>query len=309
MSLLISLSNLIEATVIKRPSKIIKSPYVSDLKLENDVNEHLGHSPSLGCCGLADNGRKVLVQFIDTSKNKSKKDDTKLKCEYRIYCAIHQECINEGINEGMNEGINEGINERINEEIIGIYPKLAEELFENALNKNLISKLMNIKEYKRETKIFIEGHVDSRFDFSGIDENGTKFILEVKNVPLADYEDLPSKERKKMDFSDREFNSKVAYFPDGYRKTSKEPISVRAIKHLENLTYLKNLHQENIRCLICFVIQRNDVERFQPSVIDPQYIDALKNAHNNGVEIIALKIRWDREGNSYFVSDNIPINI
>ena len=293
MSLLISLSNLIEATVIKRPSKIIKSPYVSDLKLHNDEEEHLGHSPSLGCCGLADNGRKVLVQYIDTSKNKSKKDDTKLKCEYRIYCAIHQECINECINE----------------EIIGIYPKLAEELFENALNKNLISKLMNIKEYKRETKVFIEGHVDSRFDFSGIDENGTKFILEIKNVPLADYEDLPAKERKKMDYSDREFNSKVAYFPDGYRKTSKEPISVRAIKHLENLTYLKNLHKENIRCLICFVIQRNDVERFQPSVIDPQYIDALKNAHNNGVEIIALKIRWDREGNSYFVSDNIPINI
>ena len=74
MNLLISLDNLIEATVIKRPSKIIKSPYVSDLKLENDINEHLGHSPSLGCCGLADNGRKVLVQFIDTSKSKKMKN-------------------------------------------------------------------------------------------------------------------------------------------------------------------------------------------------------------------------------------------
>lgn len=291
MNLLISLDNLIEALVVKRPSKLIKSPYVSDLKLDNneDEKEHLGHSPSLGCCGLADNGRKVLVQYIDTSKNKNKKDDSKLKCEYRIYCAIHQE--------GTNN------------EIIGIYPKLAEELFESALNKNLISKLMNVKEYKRETKIFIEGHVDSRFDFSGIDENGTKFILEVKNVPLADYEDLPSKERKKMDYSDRDFNSKVAYFPDGYRKSSKEPISVRAVKHLENLTYLKNLHKETIRCLICFVIQRNDAERFQPSIIDPNYVNTLKNAHENGVEIITLKIRWDRDGNSYFVTDNLPINI
>jgi DNA-binding sugar fermentation-stimulating protein len=294
MNLLISLDNLIEALIVKRPSKLIKSPYVSDLKLDNDEDEkeHLGHSPSLGCCGLADNGRKVLVQYIDTSKskNKSKKDDDpKLKCNYRIYCAIHQE--------GTNN------------EIIGIYPKLAEELFENALNKNLISKLMNIKEYKRETKVFIDGHVDSRFDFSGIDENGTKFILEVKNVPLADYEDLPSKERKKMDYSDREFNSKVAYFPDGYRKSSKEPISVRAIKHLENLTYLKNLYKDDIRCLICFVIQRNDAEQFQPSIIDPNYVNALKNAHENGVEIIALKIRWDRQGNSYFVTDNLPINI
>lgn len=294
MNLLISLDNLIEATVIKRPSKIIKSPYVSDLKLHNDEEEHLGHSPSLGCCGLADNGRKVLVQYINTSKSKSKKDDeSKLKCKYRIYCAIHEECINENLNE----------------EIIGIYPKLAEELFENALNKNLISKLMNIKEYKRETKIFIEDHVDSRFDFSGIDENDIKFILEVKNVPLADYEDLPSKERKKMDYSDREFNSKVAYFPDGYRKSSKEPISVRAIKHLENLTYLKNLYKDDIRCLICFVIQRNDADRFQPSIIDPNYVNSLKNAYENGVEIIALKIRWDRQGNSYFVTDKLPINI
>ena len=80
-------------------------------------------------------------------------------------------------------------------------------------------------------------------------------------------------------------------------------------EHLENLTYLKNLHKENIRCLLCFVIQRNDAERFQPSIIDPNYVNALKNAHENGVEIIALKIRWDREGNSYFVTDNLPINI
>jgi DNA-binding sugar fermentation-stimulating protein len=287
--LLITLNNLIEATVIKRPSKIIKSPYVSDIKLNNDEeNEYLGHSASLGCCGLADNGANVLVQIIDNSKKK-KDDDSKLKCQYRIYLSIHKE--------------------GINEEVVGIYPKLAEELFECALKKNCISKLMNIKKYKRETKVFIENHVDSRFDFSGIDANNVQFYLEVKNVPLADYEDLPAKERKKMDFSDRDFYSKVAYFPDGYRKKSSEPISARAIKHLENLTYLKNLHKENIRCLLCFVIQRNDALSFQPSIIDPNYVNALKNAYNNGVEIIVLKIRWTKDGNSYFVTDNLALNI
>ena len=77
--ILISLNNLVEAYVIKRPSKIIKSPYVSDLKINNDGNdgndgnEYLGHSASLGCCGLADNGATVLVQYIDNSKNKKKK--------------------------------------------------------------------------------------------------------------------------------------------------------------------------------------------------------------------------------------------
>ena len=37
-------------------------------------------------------------------------------------------------------------------------------------------------------------------------------IIEVKNVPCADYEDMPSKERKKHDFSHRDVNTKVAYF-------------------------------------------------------------------------------------------------
>ena len=31
---------------------------------------------------------------------------------------------------------------------------------------------------------------------------------------------------------------KIAYFPDGYRKTKKEPVSPRAIKHLHDLKSL-----------------------------------------------------------------------
>jgi DNA-binding sugar fermentation-stimulating protein len=68
--------------------------------------------------------------------------------------------------------------------IVGIYPKLAEELAESALKNNLLSRLQNVKTYKKETKIYVPGLVDSRFDFSGIDENGLPFIMEIKNVPL-----------------------------------------------------------------------------------------------------------------------------
>jgi hypothetical protein len=46
-------------------------------------------------------------------------------------------------------------------------------------------------------------------------------------------------ERKKANFEDRDFNSKVAYFPDGYRKKAKDTISPRALKHILELTYLK----------------------------------------------------------------------
>ena len=173
------------------------------------------------------------------------------------------------------------------------------------MKTNLLQKLKNIKSYRRETSIYVENRVDSRFDFSGIDENNIPFLMEVKNVPLADYEDVYEKDRKKMDFSDREFNSKVAYFPDGYRKKTTNTISPRALKHIRELTYIKM--NSITRCIMCYVIQRKDVNRFQVSIIDPEYRQAVKEAIEKGVEIITLVVEWNRDGEAYFVMDNLPI--
>jgi hypothetical protein len=73
---------------------------------------------------------------------------------------------------------------------IGIAPKLAETIAGNALKHNLIKDL-KVKTLQRE-KTFL----NSRFDFIGKTNNNKDFILEVKNVPLADFEDIDSKERK-----------------------------------------------------------------------------------------------------------------
>jgi DNA-binding sugar fermentation-stimulating protein len=197
------------------------------------------------------------------------------------------------------------INEKNNEIIIGIHPKLAEELTEKCLTNNYLSILKNVKAYKRETVIYVENKVDSRFDFSGIDENGVPFIMEVKNVPLADYEDICAKDRKGKCYDDREYNTKVAYFPDGYRKKSSDPVSPRALKHIRELTLIKK--ESKTRCIMCYVIQRTDVDRFQASVIDPQYREAVKLAVDAGVEIITLVVEWRRDGTSYFVRDDLPI--
>ena len=177
----------------------------------------------------------------------------------------------------------------------------------NALKTNFLSKLQNIKSYRRETTIFVEGKVDSRFDFSGIDENGIPFIMEVKNVPLADYEDMTENERSKMDFSGYNFNSKVAYFPDGYRKKSSDPVSPRALKHIRELTLIKRETIQNTRCIMCYVIQRTDVECFQPSIIDPEYRAAVKEALEAGVEIITMVVQWTKDGEAHFVRDDLPI--
>ena len=289
---LMKINDLIEGSIVKRPSKIIKSPYVADilpLSIENNCEESsevLGHTASLGCCGLADAGAKILMIKITNNTNKNTNQNNKQKCTYRVYLSIYKD------------------KERNEETIIGIHPKLAEDLVEKALNGNCLSKLQNIKSYKRETTIYVKDKVDSRFDFSGIDENGTPFIMEVKNVPLADFEDINAVERKKKNYDGRAFDSKVAYFPDGYRKKTSDPVSPRALKHIRELTLIKK--ESKTRCIMCFVIQRIDVECFQPSIIDPEYRAAIYEAIAAGVEMITLVIKWTRDGEAYFVRDDLP---
>jgi DNA-binding sugar fermentation-stimulating protein len=274
MNQIYKINDLVEGEIISRPSKKIKTPFVADIKLKSNNEIILGHTASLGCCGLADVGATILMA---PSKNE------KSKCDYVVYLSIFKE---------KNQNI-----------IVGIYPKLAEILTERALTTNLLSKLKNIKLLKREEKI-----LNSRFDFSGIDENNIPFYMEVKNVPLADYEDLPSKEKKKCCFKDRLVDSKVAYFPDGYRKKATDTVSPRALKHMNDLIELKKKHKNKIRCLMCYVIQRTDVDRFQPSIIDPEYKNAFVEAIKVGVEIITMVIKWTKNGNAYFITDNLPIN-
>ena len=285
MSLLIKIDNLIEGEVIKRPSKYIKTPYVADIKICSTSNMILGHSASLGCCGLADVGAHILMSPVPKTKNNQNTD--KLHCEYRVYLSI--------------------IREKDCEMIVGIYPKLAEDLTESALKNNLLTKLLNVKTYRKETKIYVPDMVDSRFDFTGIDENNIPFIMEVKNVPLADYEDVTTKERKKMSFEGRHINSKVAYFPDGYRKKINDPVSPRDLKHINELALIKRVSKT--RCIMCYVIQRTDVDRFQPSIIDPEYREAFKEAVKLGVEIITMVVQWTREGEAYFIKDDLTISI
>lgn len=283
-NLLMKIDHLIEGTIVKRPSKIIKSPYVADI-LTNEKIEILGHTASLGCCGLADAGANILMSKITNNK----KETGKPRCEYRVYLSVFAD------------------KERNQETIIGMHPKLAEDLVEKALRDNYLSKLQNIQSFKRETVIYVKDKVDSRFDFSGIDENGIPFIMEVKNVPLADFEDITAVERKKKNYNDRDFNSKIAYFPDGYRKKTSDPVSPRALKHIRELTLIKK--ESKTRCIMCFVIQRTDVASFQPSIIDTQYRQAFYEAIESGVEIITLVVKWNKKGEAYFVMDDLPINL
>lgn len=258
---LLSYTDCVKGIVIKRPSSTCKTPYVADVQLE-DGTIVLAHTAALGCCGLADKDAIVIMVHINKPKN---------ICKYKILLAEHKE--------------------RDHIQYIGIDPKMAENIVDECLKKNQIPSLIDCKSIKREKTI-----MDSRFDFMGIDHSDNTYVLEVKNVPLADYEDCYAKEKKKMDFSNRDYKSKISYFPDGYRKKLKDTISPRALKHIQQLSRISKL--KDTRAIICYVIQRIDSCIFQASNIDPIYKEAVEEAYHSGVEIIPLQIEWSFNTNT-----------
>ena len=276
---LFSLNGVTRGLITSRPSKTCKTPYVADIVIDgDDTTEELCHSPSLGCCGLAEKGKTVILSKLTTGKT---------KCSHRVELAI--------LTEERNP-------ER--ELIIGINPKLGETIAELCLQKDCVLGLTNIQSYRRETKI-----LNSRFDFTGVDENGREFIMEVKSVPLADYVDVPKKERKnyKKEIEEANQDDKISYFPDGYRKNSTAVVSPRALKHINELKEIVTTTDK--RAILCFIIQRTDVKQFQPSNIDLVYKEAVIDAWKSGVEIKTLQVEWNREGECVFIRNDLPINL
>ncbi len=278
MSHIYTIDNLVLGQVTKRPSASIKSPYVADILLNDKTI--LGHCPSLGCCGLADSNATVLMAPSPNPKS---------KCDYVVYLSALTD-------HNKNKTV-----------VVGIHPKLAEIIVNNSILHSSFTWLPSVSNYTREYVIKDSDlGVDSRFDFHGFDSNNNEFVLEVKTVPLADYEDIPKKDRKYKNYDNIPFENKVAYFPDGYRKKATDPVSPRALKHVNELRILKT--HKNIRSILCFVIQRDDVTSFQPSVIDPIYSDALHLAKNSGVEVYAIVCNWNIDGTCNIINDNLNIN-
>lgn len=265
--ILYSLPTLIQATVQKRPSAIIKSPYVADIILQNNTTS-LAHSLSLGCKGLCDKNATVFITPLNTIH----KDD-KPHCNYTIQFAFQDNVL------------------------IGVNPKLAEHIIYNALRNKLLPFLQT-SYIKREVSIVYDKYVNSRFDFGGYTSDNVPFLLEVKNVPLAFYINAIPKDKKNfIPDPNSDPMKKIAVFPDGYKKHINDPVSPRALKHIRELTYLKE--NTSSRCILCFVVQRHDADTFELSATDPEYAEAVRFAVSVGVEIYAIFIRWSFDGHAY----------
>jgi len=273
MTLLYDLPGAQVTEIIKRPSAICKTPYVADILIQN--TPYLAHTPALGCCGLSDKGSTVVISPVENKKN---------KCAYAVYLAILQE--------------------REHQIVVGIHPKMAENLIERMLDQDLLRFLHKHHSMKREFKF-----MNSRFDYTGIDGDDRPYIMEIKNVPLADYVDVPKKERKCYVGIEntKHYREKIAYFPDGYRKNSTQVVSERALKHINELREI--VQTTEYRAILCFVIQRTDVAHFQPSNIDLTYKRAVQEAAKAGVEIRAIQVEWTSTGQCRFVRDDLPVRL
>jgi DNA-binding sugar fermentation-stimulating protein len=259
-SIIYSIEKLYKAIVINRPSKVCKSPYLADVVVYNDEEKIIeesvmAHTPALGCCGYVE---KDSVVYCTKSSSKT------AKSKYVVQIAQMRD-----------------INIKV-----GINPMLANPIVKELLLKNKIPPFKNIKKLKQEVTIG-----ESRFDFT-FENKKRKVILEVKNVPIADVVDVDEKSKKKMDLSKFDPYEKIAMFPHGYRKNVNEPISERAVKHTNHLAEIARDEKEDTICAIVFLIQRTDVEYFQPTNIDPCYQDALYKASDAGVHVIPICVEW-----------------
>lgn len=191
-----------------------------------------------------------------------------------------------------------------NEQIIATNPKIAIELMESIIEKNLLSNLCNVDKFKRNISIVLEGKVDSTFSFVGFCEDGIPFNMEVNNVPYAEYNH--GKRRYEEGSGEpcrtekHKFNKKTAYFPSKNCKDTQQ-----MIKKIKDLTTIKR--ESVTRCYLAYIIQRTDIDQFQFSLYNDEYRSAVIEAVESGVVICPIVVSWTRQGIALFVTDETPV--
>lgn len=142
---LYTLPKLYKASVIKRPSAIIKSPYVADILFE-DGRQALCHTPSLGCCGLVEKG---CVIYVSDGTPGSKTE----------YTAQLSECTDE-----------------TGTYYVGVHPLISQKAA-----RELLAIISSEATWKSE--VVVDKH--TRIDYVGTLPSGKKICVEIKTAPVS----------------------------------------------------------------------------------------------------------------------------
>ena len=234
---------LMRATVVKRPSAAIKSPYVADIRLD-DGRIGLCHTPGLGCCGLVEAGRVI---YVAAGRPGSK----------TAFTSHIAECTD-------SEGIY----------YVGIHPMVS-----NSAARGLLSKIST--EANWESEVVVDDH--TRLDYVGTLANGKKIYVEVKTAMISKQCATLRSQRR-------------AIFPEGYRKSMKDTISPRAVKHAETLAALK-MKEDTDLCVLVFILPRGDCGAgMDINVHDETYYNAVSVAATAGIQVRAFALSYSLEG-------------
>jgi sugar fermentation stimulation protein A len=143
--------------------------------------------------------------------------------------------------------------------MIGVNTQVPNKLVKSSIENGLVTELKAYTRVKAEVKT--SDH--TRLDLLLENEKGNTCYVEIKNCTMVE--------------------DGVAMFPDA--------VTIRGQKHLDELVRLK---KEGHRAVIFYLIQRMDAKLFTPaSMIDKVYAQKLKNAVENGVEIITRDVYID----------------
>lgn len=134
--------------------------------------------------------------------------------------------------------------------------QLANKLVEEALHASVIKELEGFNNLRREVKY---GQENSRIDFCLNYPNQRETYLEVKSVTLG--------------FD----NTDIAAFPDA--------VTTRGTKHLRELT---TLSRQGVDTALLYCVNLTHIKAVRPCTeIDPYYAEALQEAHDAGVKLLA----------------------
>lgn len=157
--------------------------------------------------------------------------------------------------------------------LVGVNTQVPNRLTAHAIASSDVAELHGYETVRRE----VRAGRNSRLDILLVSPDRRPCYVEVKNCTMV--------------------IDGVATFPDA--------VTVRGQKHLMEL---QDLAAAGFRCAMFFLIQRMDAKSFAPADhIDPEYGRKLRQASQNGVEILVYDVSIDLTG--IRLNDRVPYDL
>ena len=253
---IINLEGIVPLEIVRRPSKIIKSPYVSDA-VDEEGAHHLVHTPGLGLADQCLPGSKV---FATPSKSKNSKTD------FIIQSVLVKE-------QGYSRTI------------IGANPHTAEIIGKSILKQKLWNPYPRFKICDSKPP-----HIDYVGDIY-LNHKEEYIIIELKNVICASYDpNLEEIDRRYIYFDHTVPFKRSGIYPNGEKKQEYKGQSVVSQRSLRQIDHMIR-DKKNYRYVIVFLVNRGDCHLFKPKwQKDIVYSKKLAEAFKNGIEMHALSV-------------------